>query len=179
MTARAKSMLEILTETVAYYAEDPKRRRSYTTNLPRRPCLLVGNTGDPVGRCLRPKVKVLGDTKWNRIVRVDPYELNILAHDITNLEAILRPEYRGHPAGFWSLLQYYLHDSDAVWGEDGGLTEDGEFSVNQLTEVIARHNNGDNPGFGNPFWLHDRLRDARRKALGILNEDGTRSKAII
>lgn len=178
MKTHTKSMLEILTETVAYYAEDPKGRRSYTTNLPRRPCLLVGDTGDPIGRCMLPDAIVHGSV-WSKVVHVAPHELSIPALEIVNLDEILRPEYRGHPVGFWSLLQYYLHASDQVWGADGGLTEDGEFCVNQLTEVIARYNNGDDPGLRHPYWLHDRLRDARRKALGILNEDGTRSKAII
>lgn len=115
-----KSMLEILEETVQYYSEDVRQRGVEA----REGCRYLIKKGNmcAVGRCMiEPTTQMSG--------RVQILYVN---HRVgfANLENYLKPEYRGHPVGFWSDLQS-LHDGSDYWTTTG-LTKKGKDRENKI-----------------------------------------------
>lgn len=117
--------LEIIEETVAYYAADPKRR-AVTEN---GGCDYITDDGRmcAFGRC----------------------EINPIQHsqgigarfdNDEQIENVLKPEYRGQDPYFWRSLQA-LHDESNNWDETG-LTKGGQKEVEKLKATFCHEPSG-------------------------------------
>lgn len=97
------SKAEIVEETIQYYLEDPARRAFTLDPKGRIMCWYYMDNGRKcaVGRCMI-------DSSPFATYRFTPLQ-------ITELESLLKPDYRGHPAEFWVQLQQ-LHDN-ADWSQ--------------------------------------------------------------
>lgn len=131
-TIRRKTKKEIIDETVAFYSEDTSRRATNIEliggiSFPRCKYLTEDGRMCAVGRCLIP------DGKIRNYGNDYSYEIAMCTSgQITNLEEILKPEYRGHDIGFWRDLQNFHDDNEnAFWNEDG-ITEIGLNFVESL-----------------------------------------------
>lgn len=113
-----KTKIEIINETVEYYSADVLRRAKgkygeckYKTD---------NNKYCAVGRCLIDAEKYKDSNEC-------PNNKNILKD--------LKPEYVGHDASFWCLIQR-LHDNDLNWCLTG-LTETGINFVKSLKQLYS------------------------------------------
>lgn len=125
-----KTRLEILEETVAYYTEDVSRRSRDARGLCRYET--VDGKHCAVGRCMIPgsMLDVSVQTRARYKAKYSMLTAGSSVSFITNLQAVLRPEYRGHGSPFWRCLQR-LHDLSKLWTDDG-LSELGHKRVQQL-----------------------------------------------
>jgi hypothetical protein len=108
--------IEIIEETVNYYAEDTNRRGLETNGT----CSYFTSEGKmcAVGRAL-----------------IHPEEVSSLlfaSELLNNGDNFLKPQYRGHDPYFWQELQF-LHDTSIYW-DLSGLTEEGATALNRLRE---------------------------------------------
>lgn len=124
-----KTETEIVIETIQFYLADPAARRAkswdgsscyYAMPLnPRRRCA--------VGRCMTEEaVKEVGSYLG---------EVTQLVNDHGRLDKLLREEYRGHTATFWSHLQI-LHDEDCYWTADDAATRRGELVRSYFPDAL-------------------------------------------
>lgn len=107
---------EIINETVEYY-KDASKRGYYDST---RRCEYLTESGNmcAVGRCLIPgSVMMSNSSLGGKPARQEMQHCRVSAKDVTNLEQILKPEYRGHSSHFWMLLQN-LHDSPQFFNND-------------------------------------------------------------
>lgn len=129
-----KSMLEILTETVAFYSGNPMKLRS----LSYTGCAYNGenDTHCAVGRCLLPKYQEQGNEMEgnNNSLLTLKERKNVKSHD-----ELLQEEYRGHDFNFWVKLQD-LHDNNKYW-DNSGITTEGEIAINNIYELFKLNKN--------------------------------------
>jgi hypothetical protein len=126
-----KTKLEILQETVAYYAADPVGRRAklgakcmYRTPEGRR-CA--------VGRCMTKASVVAYAAYIGTVKNLVSTVLNgaYIGYD-TVVRQPLKRNYQGHNLNFWDDLQA-LHDNNTYWTESG-LSAEGQQFVAVLSE---------------------------------------------
>jgi hypothetical protein len=136
-----KTKLEIIDETVAYYSEDPWKKRAFHGT-----CMYITEDGKmcAVGRVLlEPETMptngnldtLLCKLSWaGRFPRTLPGDRNNYMEG--NLEDdMVKEEYAGHSKKFWQDMQN-LHDRDGYWDKEG-ITEMGEKYVKSLKEKYA------------------------------------------
>jgi hypothetical protein len=132
-----KTAIEIIDETVAFYGDDPKGRRSLgLSSVGNVTCFYHGEEGKKcaVGRCLTDS----GLEKAHEFEKSPPPTgASVKEFDSKfELELNLIEVYRGHSIDFWKDLQA-LHDHDRMWGKFFGLTEDGHQYVEVLKQKYA------------------------------------------
>jgi hypothetical protein len=124
-----KSKHDIIIETVEYY----QKNKRGMLETPMLQCVYYDEEGDitcAIGRCMKnPKTF---ETIYSAV--------NHLFKDESELDEVLKEEYKGHDLKFWTSLQIF-HDNDNNWvtKEDGGneLTEQGLKKVTELMETYA------------------------------------------
>lgn len=125
------SMLEVITNTVKYYSNNPRATRP-GTNI----CEYMTEEGY---RCALGRWFI--DPRFN-YVEGDVLEvINRIEHDsdpnLKTLDDLLDPEVRGFSTYFWMDLQY-LHDSSRFWQNEttrNSVTEE----PNKLTDIGANY----------------------------------------
>lgn len=117
-----KSKLEILQETIEAYSKPGTRASNGTA------CFYYETkTGNrcAFGRCCSEEnAKTLVSHRYGTVFDFK-----------THIDDFLLPEYRGHDAEFWRLIQR-LHDNDENWNKDGSLTGYGKKFVDFIIETI-------------------------------------------
>ena len=131
--------LEIVDETVDFYAEDPSRRAAdpvdnsccYRTEDGRR-CAF--------GRVMKEDVLDTVDAPLTMAMKIS----RLVTHFATKKEGtgishddLLQKPYRGLPLHFWRAVQF-LHDMESNWGVEG-LTECGEKEARHLRRRIKQN----------------------------------------
>lgn len=114
-----KTKREIIDETVKAYTLDTLAR----DNMGLCQYLTPSGRKCAVGRCCRePK------NYWKGVVGTIRVDLSAFGKPdaVLDLEAELKPEYRGHELDFWRDLQR-LHDSKGNWVQSGLSPEGEEF----------------------------------------------------
>lgn len=102
-SVRRKTKGEIIKETFAYYDTNPKERRSVEQST----CKYNSHDGR---KCAFSRCCIEGvNLKEGKSVR---------HAGVSDLDTILKPEYRGHSKTFWTALQT-MHDTPTNWSEDG------------------------------------------------------------
>lgn len=123
--------LEIINETVEFYAVDPKRRAVMLRDNAIPLCFYLTDEGQScaVGRCM------INPPRMNEFMGT----VLALTHQQQNLgetlDDLLKPEYHGHDHDFWSDLQRF-HDWPEYW-EDDGLSDAGLAYIEQLRTKYA------------------------------------------
>jgi len=120
--------LEIINETVEYYAEDVTRRATRRRATRAGTCEYQTADGRmcAVGRCM---LKPSEDMK-NAIAQL------CCNGKALNAENELKPQYRGHGLDFWGYVQR-LHDVCRNWGEHG-LSQVGEHELSNLRRLYSK-----------------------------------------
>ena len=108
---------EIINETVEYYKDASKR--GYNDSNGRCEYLTESGNMCAVGRCLIPGSLMMSNSSLGKKMQ----HCRVSAKEVTNLEQILKPEYRGHSSHFWMLLQS-LHDTNEFF-DDVTMNEEG------------------------------------------------------
>jgi len=124
MERTKQDYLDLLQETVDFYNLN---NRGF--NEEKETCEYITHDGKmcAVGRCMiDPKVGYAENLTVNNLVFKD--------NNITSVDDLLKPEYRGYPVSFWVELQG-LHDTQAMW-TDEGLSARGEQQVKNIIEAI-------------------------------------------
>lgn len=119
----AKTKLEIIDETVAFYGEDTSRR----STTPKKGCKYYNEENGnmcAVGRCLT-------EDGLSRIHEKEGY--GIIYFGIDGISNWFKDEYKDHSISFWDDLQV-LHDNNRNWVEGKGLTKLGKEYVEELKE---------------------------------------------
>lgn len=122
------SKLEILTNLVSFYSEDPYNRRCQDDA---GNAVYNGRNGKhcAIGQCLLDEYRNKGRGLHGNSGTFD----ELMAYqNQTNLDEMLDEEYRGHEIEFWEQVQH-LHDRDFHWTETG-LSEDGHNKIKQIKE---------------------------------------------
>ena len=118
---------QLIGTVVEYYSSNPSRRSLvYSNNGVASGCSYKSDTGNmcAVGLFIEDHDKIIGLdnsrdlTLWNE----------------TNLEDILREEYKGFPLALWNDLQVF-HDEQSHFLPQGGLTSSGHAYVERLYSV--------------------------------------------
>ena len=120
--------LEIINETVEYYAEDVTRRATRRRAIQAGICEYLTADGRmcAVGRCMRKP----SEDMENAIAQLRCNGMYL------NVENELKPQYRGHGLDFWGYVQR-LHDVCRNWGEHG-LSQVGERALSDLRELYSK-----------------------------------------
>lgn len=121
--------LEILNETIRFYAKNTKLRAldfygncKYNTDNDKH-CA--------VGRCLLKKYQKQGEKMLGNVSVADGLAK---MNDKDSLDSMLSAKYRGHDISFWLKLQE-LHDGERNWNAIG-LTVEGKYSVMVLRKIF-------------------------------------------
>jgi hypothetical protein len=123
--------LQIVDETVKYYAKDRTRRA-----IEHKMCQYNSKDGQhcAVGRCLLPKYQKLGTELKGNSQDVNTFAL---AHGV-RFDKMLQMKYRGQPKAFWEVLQNF-HDTDQYFYKNkNGLTKKGLAEIKELKKLIKR-----------------------------------------
>lgn len=115
---------EILEETIKFYSENPNLRGVVDGG-----CAYNGGSGKhcAIGRCLMVKHKKLGINFRGNGQSVHSL---IRINNVSSVDEMLSPKYRGHGLTFWENLQK-LHDEVSHW-DDNGITEKGKVFAEHL-----------------------------------------------
>jgi len=113
-----KTKLEILEETVKYYAEDLSRR-GYDDVEDECRYFITKNKMCAIGRVAKNPREFEKRFKGESVASIRE-----------SLDQFLKPEYRGHSINFWDELQM-LHDTDENWCEEG-LSDRGKEVVEEI-----------------------------------------------
>ena len=126
-----KTKKEIILETAEFYGSDPSRR-AVVQQDGRAKCRYLTEDGRKcaVGRCLIEGGKIFHGDSVDAQEAMSAELANMPVNDITNLQDVLMPEYRGHDIYFWERLQGF-HDCDNHF-TDTGLSEDGQWNLEFL-----------------------------------------------
>lgn len=126
-----KTKKEIILETAEFYDSDPSRR-AVVNQDGRSKCRYLTEDGRKcaVGRCLIEGEKILYVGIFDAQEAMSAELADTPVNDITNLQDVLMPEYRGHDIYFWERLQEF-HDCDNHF-TDTGLSEDGQHQLEFL-----------------------------------------------
>ena len=116
MTRTKQDYINLLDETVNYYAEDSSRRA--TDDLDGCQYLTEEGSMCAVGRCINQDM--MDYKQYNNGISVDT-----LIGKLT--DNVFKEEYQGYDIKFWALLQN-LHDDGCNWNENG-LTEDSKYDI--------------------------------------------------
>jgi hypothetical protein len=138
--------LEVLEETVRYYGADTERRG---IGIGRTVCeyLTVEEKMCAVGRCLTQsalnKASMFTGGVRSLVEYIADKTLTCENED-KFLDDILKEEYRGLGVKFFIMLQN-LHDGNANWGRETGLTPEGTMEVERMKVIIKE---GLSPRYG-------------------------------
>jgi hypothetical protein len=132
--------LEILKETVRYYAKDTSRRA--LNEHDRCEYVTEDNKNCAVGRCLRPK--------WGKSIKnfeklLIKFDLNQdiclyqISNQLGNLDKVLAPKYKGHNIEFWQDIRN-LHDVHDNWLDKCGITAEGLECIQKIEKKIKNEN---------------------------------------
>jgi len=132
-----KTKKEIILETAEFYGSDPSRR-AVVQQDGRAKCRYLTEDGRKcaVGRCLIEGEKIFHGDCVDAQEAMSAELADTPVNDITNLQDVLMPEYRGHDIYFWARLQEF-HDCNSHF-TDTGLSKAGqhqlEFLLKQYTD---------------------------------------------
>ena len=123
---KQKQMKSILEDTIEHYGADPCGTRAAETG----DCVYTDSKGRhcAVGRYLRQEFQTTGFYANSGV------SIHSLA---ANLDTYLESNVLGLSEDFWQALQE-LHDSDANWNYDSGLSEHGENMYNSVKNCIDK-----------------------------------------
>lgn len=109
-----KTKKEIINETAEFYGTDPTRRATCNEEG-RATCRYLTKDGRKcaVGRCFIHGKKIIAKRE-----RFSAEDFDAPVYDISNINSLLLPEYRGFNADFWRELQLF-HDDNGNFNAEG------------------------------------------------------------
>ena len=146
MNKTRQDYLDLLDETVTFYAHSPNERRGVKKDgyeKTREVCMYTsihkGMTSHcAVGRCMTVMaLSIVGDSSTDYSGAIDIVVDHNHAERLPIPIEFFKEEYRGYDDWIWDSLQT-LHDIGRHWSDDG-LTEDGLEYVHTLKQRIKRH----------------------------------------